>query len=122
MTSLNTRVAVAKSVAEPLLALEHHLDGAITAYAATLTAAIAGRREARLPLAAGQDGLDQLGLAIGQLIGARKAVHAAHTSFRSVSNEMQVPAVAFGDHGDTPEDFAQTRGETRPALAIASAA
>lgn len=122
MTSLNTRVAVAQSVAEPLLALEHHVDAAITAYAATLTAAIAGRREARLPLAAGQEGLDQLGIAIGQLIGARKAVHSVHTSFRSVSDEMRVPAVAFGDHGDTPTDFTQTRGEIRPALAIATAA
>jgi hypothetical protein len=122
MTSLNTRLEVAKSVATPLIKLERQLDATIATLTDLLTAAIAGREKARLPLDAGQDGLDRITAALAPLMLARKEVHQAHYSFRGVQDQMGLGVISYGDHGDTPQDFAQTRGEAAPALAIVSAA
>lgn len=122
MTSLNTRLQVAKSVAAPLIELEHQIDATIVTLSQVLTAAIAGREKARLPLDAGQEGIERITAALAPLIAARKEIHQAHYVFRNVQEQMGLGAIAYGDHGDTPQDFAQTRGETSPALVIVSAA
>lgn len=125
MPSLNARMAAAQAVAAPLLNMEQQIDAAITSYTQVMAAAIAARRDVRLPLHAGQEGLEELSSAIGQLVAARKSVHTAHYVFRAISDEMRVPVQAFGDHGDTPDQefYGASRGEVaRPALAVASAA
>lgn len=122
MTSMNTRLAVAKSVAAPLIQLEHQIDASIVTLTTVLNAAIAGRETARLPLDAGQKGLEHITAALSPLIAARAAIHQAHYVFRSVQEQMGLGTIAYGDHGDTPQDFAQTRGDMVPALAIVSAA
>lgn len=123
MTSLNTRLAVAKSVAEPLIELEQQVDTSLGTLTTVLNAVIAGREKARLPLHAGQEGIERIAAAASSLIAARKAIHEAHYAFRDVQEQMGLGAVAYGDHGDTPKVFTGQLGDVvTPELAIVRAA
>ena len=115
---LKTRRAVAHRVADHLIALEQKIDGALIDTAHLQVAAIEGRREAKLPLHAGQDGLEQLTTATLSLIAARKAVHDAHLAFRDVQDNMRIGPIAFGDYGDTPREYVAEGATEQPLLAV----
>lgn len=119
---LNTRRAVVSRVAAEHIALEEQIDGALVRLASLQTAAIEGRREAKLPLHAGQEGLEKLAAATQSLIAARKAVHDAHLTFREVQDQMRLGPIAFGDYGDTPRGYAPAGAAEQPALAVVRAA
>ena len=104
MADLNTKIAVAQAVGFPLMKAEKLLDQAFVLLAQAQAAAVEGRRTARLPLHAGHDAIDQVVTAQATLHAARKAVHTAHYGFRDIADGMNVPARAYGDHGDTPRE------------------
>ncbi len=115
---LHTRRAVAQRVATQLIALEEKIDGALVDHAHLQCAAIEGRRDAKLPLHAGQEGLEKLAAAAHSLIAARKAVHDAHLAFREVQDGMRIGPIAFGDYGDTPREYAPEGAADQPVLAV----
>lgn len=115
---LNTRRAVAQRVADHLISLEQKIDGALVDHANLTVAAVEGRRQAKLPLHAGQDGLEQLTTAMQSLMAARKAVHDAHLSFRDVQDNMRIGPISFGDYGDTPREYAPEGMIEQPILAV----
>lgn len=118
---LNTRLEVARSVGMPLIKMEEHLDQALTQAAAMQTAAINGRRRAKLPLEAGEDALTLIADATAQLLAARKAVHQAHRLFRQEQTNMGLGVVSYGDYGDTPEGSSSTRAEAAPLHVVQAA-
>lgn len=116
---LKTRIAVARAVAVPLVELEKHLDAAIAGQAAVQVAAIEGRREAKLPLEAGQEAMALMAQATVSMLAAREAVHRAHRLFRQAQTNMGVGPISYGDFGDSPEEtFAPMGVAERPALAV----
>lgn len=119
---LNTRLEVARSVGLPLLKMEEHLDQALVQAAAMQSAAIDGRRKAKLPLEAGEDALTLVADATAQLLAARKAVHQAHRLLRQEQTAMGLKTVAYGDYGDTPEGYAPASAQATPALSVVQAA
>ncbi|WP_294309424.1 hypothetical protein [uncultured Sphingomonas sp.] len=104
MANLQTKIGVAQAVGFPLMKAEKLLDEAFMLLAQASAAAVEGRRTARLPLHAGHDAIEQVVTAQQTLMVARKAVHTAHYGFRDIADDMQVPARAYGDHGDTPRE------------------
>lgn len=104
MSSMETRIGVAQAVGLPLIEAEALLDQAFVLLARAQAAAVEGRRAARLPLHTGHDALDQVLTAQQALMMTRKAVHTAHYGFREIADRMNVPARAYGDHGDTPRE------------------
>lgn len=104
MANLETKIGVAQAVGFPLMRAEKLLDEAFVLLAQANAAAIEGRRAARLPLHAGQDAIEQVVAAQATLMATRKAVHTAHYGFRDIADGMNVPARAYGDHGDTPRE------------------
>lgn len=104
MSSMETRIGVAQAVGLPLIEAEALLDQAFVLLARAQAAAVEGRRAARLPLHTGHDALDQVVTAQQALMMTRKAVHTAHYGFREIADGMNVPARAYGDHGDTPRE------------------
>lgn len=104
MANLQTKIGVAQAVGFPLMKAEQLLDEAFVLLSQASAAAVEGRRTARLPLHAGHDAIDQVVTAQATLMAARKAVHTAHYGFRDIADGMQVPARAYGDHGDTPRE------------------
>jgi len=104
MANLNTKIGVAQAVGFPLMKAEQLLDQAFVLLAQAQAAAVEGRRTARLPLHAGHDSIEQVIVAQQALMATRKAVHTAHYGFRDIADSMNVPARAYGDHGDTPRE------------------
>lgn len=117
MASLETKIGVAQAVGLPLMKAEALLDQAFVLLAQAQAAAVEGRRAARLPLHTGHDSIEQVVLAQQALMATRKAVHTAHYGFRDIADGMQVPARAYGDHGDTPRE--ETPGFVRPGAQLA---
>jgi len=120
---LNTRKELTRAVTADLVAIEHLLDQAQVLQAKLVATAVEGRRAAKLPLFAGEDALALVADASVSLMAARKAIHAAHYAFRDVRDRMGIRIEAFGDHGDTPREYAPALAETvTPAMAIVRAA
>ncbi|WP_267395332.1 MULTISPECIES: hypothetical protein [unclassified Sphingomonas] len=119
---LNTRRNVVQRVGFKHIELEAQVDTALVNLAGLQAAAIEGRRQAKLPLHAGQEGLEKLAVAAASLIAARKAIHDAHLSFRDVQDGMRVGPVSFGDYGDTPREATLTEPAELPALTVVRAA
>jgi hypothetical protein len=124
---LKTRLDVAKSIATPLIEMEAQVDAALLSHATLQVALIEGRRKAKLPLDAGQEGLEKISLAFDHLLAARKAIHEAHYVFRGVQDKMGIGGYIvtgdtnYGDTGDTPRSYA-TADEAAPVLTVVRAA
>jgi len=120
------RMDVARSVARPLIELEKLIDAALLKHAEVQVALVEGRAKAKLPLHAGEAGLEQMAAAAARLIEARKATHAAHYDFRDVQDQMGLSRFKasddrdYGDKGDTPREFMTVDGF--PALSVVSEA
>jgi hypothetical protein len=99
---LNQRLAVARRVADELLPTETNLDDAILHASKLAIAVIEGRREAKIPLNAGQEGLALMSRAAAKLIDARGDIMSAHVAFRETQNEIGLRAVSFGDIHESP--------------------
>lgn len=121
MASLETKIGVAQAVGFPLMRAEKLLDEAFVLLAQAQAAAVEGRRAARLPLHAGHDAIEQVVTAQQALMATRKAVHTAHYGFRDIADGMQVPARAYGDHGDTPREDVVMPSRTAGHLAVVQA-
>ncbi len=108
---LNNRLSVARTIASELHPAEADLDNAILHASRLAIAVVEGRREARLPINVGQEGLGGVVKAAGHLVEARAALIAAHSAFRKDKDEIGLRAVAVGDLWDCPkaaesDDFA----------------
>lgn len=119
---LQTRRELARNVGTELIALEELLDGAIVGLAKVQSTAVAGRRAAKLPLHTGQEALEQLAGAMPTLLAARKAIHDAHLTLRSVQDDMRVGPISYGDYGDTPRDTEPKGAIEAPVLTLAHVA
>jgi hypothetical protein len=94
---LNQRLAAARKVADELLPAEARLDDAILHASRLAIAVIEGRREAKLPLNTGQEGLALMSQAAAKLVDARGDIMAAHVALRETQDEIGLRAVSFGD-------------------------
>ena len=99
---LKQRHATAQAVARELIPAEKALDEAIVHNARLTIATVEGRRSARLPLAAGQEGLDLVARAGVRLMEARGLLTQAHEAFRQTQVEIGLQAFSFGDNQECP--------------------
>lgn len=100
---LNHRLAAARRVADELLPTEFNLDAAILHASKLAIAVIEGRKEAKLPLNTGQEGLALMSRAAARLVEARGEIMAAHIAFRQTQDEIGLRAVSFGDIHESPD-------------------
>ena len=114
---LKTRRDAALAVAAELVPLEKEIDGAIIRNAHLQIALIEARRQAKLPLHAGQRGLEKVMEAAGQLLAARAALHEAHYDFKQVRIDMGLRVENFGDMGDTPTGYDAVEAPTLTVVA-----
>jgi len=115
---LNQRHAVAQAVANELFPAEKVIDEAIVHNAKLAIAVVEGRRTAKLPLTAGQEGLDYIAQANVRLCEARGLLANAHRAFRDTQNEIGLKAFSYGDEQECPP----TVGELKVVPAAANAA
>lgn len=108
---LNTRLEVCRSVGLPLIELEKQIDASVELLSVVTAAVVAGRRRAKLPLHAGQEGLDSLMAAQESILAARRAIHDAHLTLRAEQDKMGLGTVSYGDYGDTPREERRFTGE-----------
>lgn len=94
---LNERHQVAQAVAGELIPAEQDLDAAIVRSAKLAIAVVEGRRAAKLPLDAGQEGLDLVAGATARLVEARGLFIRAHQAFRATQSEIGLDAFSYGD-------------------------
>lgn len=104
---LNQRHQVAQAVANELLPAEQEVEAAIVRNARLTIAVIEGRRNARLPIAAGQEGLNFVAIATARLVEARGLLLEAHCSFRKTQSEIGLDAFSYGDVAQCPPSKAQ---------------
>jgi hypothetical protein len=118
---LKTRRDLTRAVTAELRAIEELLDQAQVRQAQLIAIATQGRRDAKLPLFAGEDALALVADAQVDLLKTRKAIHAAHYAFRDVREQMGIRAENFGDYGDTPREYMPEGQASRPELAVVAA-
>lgn len=94
---LNQRHEAAQAVAYELLPAEHDVDDAILRSARLTIAVIEGRKKAKLPLSAGQEGLHFVANANARLVEARGLLAEAHCAFRKTQAEIGLDAFSYGD-------------------------
>jgi hypothetical protein len=104
---LNQRHETARAVASELLPAEKDVDAAIVRNAKLTIAVIEGRRKCKLPLMAGQEGLDLVSKATARLVEARALLAQAHAAFRATQDEMGLRAVSYGDATECPPSSAE---------------
>ena len=100
---LNERLAAARRVADELFPAEADLDNAILHASRLAIAVIEGRKSAKLPITAGQEGLALVSRAAAKLVDARGDIGAAHVAFRDTQEEIGLRAVSFGDIYECPD-------------------
>ena len=115
---LNQRHEVARAVASELLPAEKEIDSAIVRNAKLTIAVIEGRKRCKLPLTAGQEGLDLVTKASARLVEARALLAHAHYAFRSTQAEIGLNAFSYGDEQECPP----LKGEGRVVAPAANAA
>lgn len=113
---LNQRHEAARAVASELLPAERELDSAIVRSAKVTIAVIEGRQKCKLPLDAGQEGLDLVARATTRLVEARALLADAHAAFRATQAEIGLTAFSYGDEQPCPP----TSGELRIVAAHAA--
>jgi hypothetical protein len=100
---LNQRLTFAKSVAAELFPAEADLETAIVHASRLAIALIEGRKTAKLPITAGQEGLELMSKATAKLVEARGDIGAAHAAFRVAQNDIGLRTVSFGDIYECPD-------------------
>ncbi|RYY05212.1 MAG: hypothetical protein EON55_27970 [Alphaproteobacteria bacterium] len=99
----HTRQAIARTIAEPLIATERAIDEAL-AQASMMAAAMAnGRKEAKVPAMLGQEVFESLGSAMQALFEARRQIVAAHVGLDETRQHLRLPAVSYGDEAPKPD-------------------
>jgi hypothetical protein len=104
---LNQRHQAAQAVASELLPAEREIDSAIVRSAKLTIAVIEGRRKCKLPLTAGQEGLDLVTQATVRLVEARAFLAEAHGAFRATQTEIGLQAFSYGDISECPPSSAE---------------
>jgi hypothetical protein len=104
---LNQRHETARAVASELLPAEKDVDSAIVRNARLTIAVVEGRRKCKLPLNAGQDGLNLVTEATARLVEARALLAQAHSAFRETQNEIGLQAFSYGDISECPPSSAE---------------
>ncbi|RYD27660.1 MAG: hypothetical protein EOP89_04260 [Lysobacteraceae bacterium] len=99
----HTRQAIARKIAEPLIATERAIDEALAQAGIMATAIAQGRTDAKLPAAMGQDVFDSLGHAMTALFEARRKIVDAHTGLDRTREYLRMPVVSFGDESPKPQ-------------------
>lgn len=99
---LNQRLSAAQAVAAELFPAEQHLDDAIVRASKLTIAVVEGRRRAKLPITAGQEGLNHIIIAAAKLIEAREQMGAAHSALRATQDDIGLRTISFGDLWDCP--------------------
>lgn len=99
-----------------MLPAEKDVDSAIVRNARLTIAVIEGRRKCKLPLNAGEDGLNLVTQATARLVEARGLLAQAHFAFRETQNEMGLQAFSYGDISECPPSSAE---ETSPLKIVA---
>lgn len=112
---LNQRHETARAVASELLPAEREVDSAIVRNAKLTIAVIEGRKKCRLPLTAGQEGLDLVTKATTRLVEARALLAHAHKAFRDTQAEIGLNAFSYGDEQECPPASAEARVSARAA-------
>lgn len=116
---LNQRLEAAKGVANELFPAEEMLENAILHTSRIMIAVIEGRRTARLPVTAGQTGLERALKAANHLAAARAELGAAHVAFRQTQIEIGLREVSFGLNWECPtEGSAGDAAGDRPKLTV----
>lgn len=103
---LNQRLQAAKGVADELFPAEEMLENAILHTSRIMIAVIEGRRTARLPVTAGQTGLERALKAASHLAAARAELGAAHAAFHQTQIEIGLREVSFGWNSECPTEGA----------------
>jgi hypothetical protein len=109
---LNQRHETARAVASELLPAERDVDAAIIRNSRLTIAVIEGRRNCRLPIATGQEGLSLVASATARLVEARALLAQAHLSFRATQDDIGLQAYSYGDISECPP----SGGEASPPL------
>jgi hypothetical protein len=104
---LNQRHEAARAVAAELLPAEREVDSAIVRNARLAIAVVEGRRKCKLPLCAGQEGLNFIANATVRLVEARELLAQAHVAFRSTQDEIGLQAFSYGDVSECPPSTAE---------------
>ncbi|KQU55838.1 hypothetical protein ASG67_06920 [Sphingomonas sp. Leaf339] len=98
----HTREAVARTIAEPLLATEQAIDEALAQAGAMATAMANGRTVAKLPAMVGQDVFQSLGAAMQALFEARRQIIEAHAGLDRTREYLRLPETSYGDMSPKP--------------------
>jgi len=109
---LNDRLQAAQGVARELFPAEETLESALLHTSRMVIAVIEGRRNAKLPFATGQEGLERAGAAASLMIQARAELGAAHAAFRETQEQIGLRAVSFGDIWECPPKEGAAAPET----------
>ena len=99
---LNKRHEIAQSIAKELIPAEGEIDNVILRNARLTIAVVEGRRAAKMPLLAGQEGLALVTRANASLVEARGLIAAAHVAFRQTQSEAGLDAFCYGDVAECP--------------------
>lgn len=106
---LNQRHEAARTVASELLPAEREVDSAIIRNAKVTISVIEGRKNCKLPLHTGQEGLNCVAQALASLVEARAFLAQAHAAFRTTQNEIGLKAFCYGDEQECPPAAGELR-------------
>lgn len=99
---LNDRLEVGQRIATPLRSMEAAIDTAIEEAGHVMIAMAAGRKQARVAAATGQDAFANLGTAVQALFDGRSAIVACHQSLEETRRDLGVPFHSYGDVAPKP--------------------
>jgi hypothetical protein len=99
---LNTRHAIAQTIARELIPAEKEVESAILRNARLTIAVVEGRKAAKMPLEAGQDGLQLIAQASASLVEARGLILSAHKAFRQTQSDAGLDCFSYGDVAECP--------------------
>ena len=114
---LNDRLAAARAVASHLIPTEDSIEDAIVSASRLAIAIVEGRREARLPVTAGQESLAAVALTSEALIQARLQIGLAHAALAEDKIKIGLGARGMGDWGECPKT-ASADTPPRPGLQV----
>ncbi len=99
---LNDRLAAARKIAAEIFTLESDIESTFLRATRLSAAIVEGRRNARMPISAGQDSLRELAAATTLLIEARTCVAAAQASLAEERIHAGLRLYGMGDVDDCP--------------------
>lgn len=99
----HTRQAIARSIAQPLIATERAIDEALAQAGTTAAAMATGRTAAKLPAVIGQDAFESLASAMTALFEARRRIVEAHQGLDRTRAHLRLPVTNYGDESPKPE-------------------